>query len=184
VTAPTSAGAVTHAACARRLLHCTENANGDMLDTAQEGTLFALAGIGYALLDVADAIREQAANSRVSVEATQLNEGKSDRTEAAQQPQPASGMILERIRAAVEAHVTPDSSTQWYVDEYCIDCAAEEFWAVIADVLQDGVITAGPSRPPRRFRRCHLMGGWRKICAAFARAARRGHSDEPFVIEE
>lgn len=48
-----------HAIRARRLLHYAENVSGDSLDAAQEGTLNALAGIGHALLAVADAIREQ-----------------------------------------------------------------------------------------------------------------------------
>lgn len=48
-----------HAATARRYLGYTESASGDHLNTAQDATLNVLTGIGHALLDVADALREQ-----------------------------------------------------------------------------------------------------------------------------
>ncbi len=55
------------------------------------------------------------------------------------QPPSASGnrVTVEQVRAAVEAHEPSEGITQWYVDERCIDCDAEEFWAVIAAVLSD-----------------------------------------------
>lgn len=41
-------------------------------------------------------------------------------------------MTADQVRAAVEAHEPADGMTQWYVDEFCIDCDAREFWAVAA----------------------------------------------------
>ncbi len=48
----------------------------------------------------------------------------------------AAPVTIEQIRAAIEAHEPEDGYKQWYVDEHCIDCDAEEFWAVIAAVLE------------------------------------------------
>lgn len=45
-------------------------------------------------------------------------------------------MNVEQLRAAVEAHEPSHGMTQWYVDEYVIDCDAREFWAVIAAALE------------------------------------------------
>jgi hypothetical protein len=32
----------------------------------------------------------------------------------------------------------PTDGPQWYVDEHVIDCDAEEFWGVLAAVLEGG----------------------------------------------
>lgn len=46
---------------ARKWLGSASRASGDSLNTAEAGTVDGLLGIGHALLDVADAIREQTA---------------------------------------------------------------------------------------------------------------------------
>ena len=46
-------------------------------------------------------------------------------------------MTADQLRAAVMAHEPDDDSRQWYVDEFVIDCDAEEFWAVIERALAD-----------------------------------------------
>jgi hypothetical protein len=46
-------------------------------------------------------------------------------------------VTADQLRAAVEAHEPSHGMTQWYVDEYVIDCDAEEFWAVIARTLAE-----------------------------------------------
>jgi hypothetical protein len=46
-------------------------------------------------------------------------------------------VTADQLRAAVTAHEPEDGYRQWYVDEYVIDCDAEEFWAVIERVLAD-----------------------------------------------
>jgi NTP pyrophosphatase (non-canonical NTP hydrolase) len=43
---------------------------------------------------------------------------------------PAQTAMMETIRAAVDAHGTT-GGIQWYVDEFSIDCDAEEFWGVV-----------------------------------------------------
>jgi hypothetical protein len=48
-----------HSSEARKNIASAERASGDHLDTFQAAQLNALQGIGYALLDVAAAIREQ-----------------------------------------------------------------------------------------------------------------------------
>jgi hypothetical protein len=45
-------------------------------------------------------------------------------------------VTVDQLRAAVEAHEPANGMTQWYVDELCIDCDADEFWSVIAAVLE------------------------------------------------
>lgn len=52
---------MNHASTAETRLKQADGTSGDHLNSAQEGILNALTGIGYALLDVADAIREQTA---------------------------------------------------------------------------------------------------------------------------
>lgn len=47
-----------------------------------------------------------------------------------------SNVTAGQLRAAVEAHRPANGMTQWYVDEFCIDCDADEFWAVIAAALE------------------------------------------------
>lgn len=46
--------------------------------------------------------------------------------------------LLERIKTAIAAHQPDDGHTQWYVDEFCIDCDAEEFWRVVQKALTSG----------------------------------------------
>lgn len=45
-------------------------------------------------------------------------------------------VTVDQLKAAVMAHEPEDGYLQWYVDEFCIDCDAEEFWAVIARILE------------------------------------------------
>ncbi len=44
--------------------------------------------------------------------------------------------LTQAIRNAVEAHHdVPGVTTQWYADEFCIDCDADEFWKVTEQAL-------------------------------------------------
>lgn len=52
------------------------------------------------------------------------------------EPRRNKPVTVEQIRAAVEAHQPEHGYTSWYVDEHVIDCDADEFWTVIAAVLQ------------------------------------------------
>lgn len=42
--------------------------------------------------------------------------------------------ILQRIKDAIEKHEAP-GWRQWYVDEFVIDCDADEFWQVVGQAL-------------------------------------------------
>ena len=44
---------------------------------------------------------------------------------------------VERIKSAVTAHQPEDGYLQWYVDEFCIDCDAEELWRVVGNTLSE-----------------------------------------------
>jgi hypothetical protein len=44
--------------------------------------------------------------------------------------------ITQAIMAAVRNH-EPQGLVQWYTDELCIDCDAEEFWDVVEQALTD-----------------------------------------------
>lgn len=43
--------------------------------------------------------------------------------------------ILQQIKDAAERHEAP-GWRQWYIDEFVIDCDAEEFWEVVRRVLE------------------------------------------------
>ena len=40
------------------------------------------------------------------------------------------------IRDRIERHIIV-GPTQWYIDQHCIDCDADEFWRVVERVVQD-----------------------------------------------
>ncbi len=48
--------------------------------------------------------------------------------------------VLQAIKEAVGKHEPIEgfrySGVQWYVDEFIIDCDADEFWAVVKRVLE------------------------------------------------
>jgi hypothetical protein len=45
--------------------------------------------------------------------------------------------ILEEIKEAVNSHEPDSGFTQWYVDEFSIDCEAEELWKVVRDKIKE-----------------------------------------------
>jgi len=53
-----------------------------------------------------------------------------------QQHDMASQEAFRVIKDAVEKHIeTMVGAAQWYVDEFVIDCDAEEFWKVVGKAL-------------------------------------------------
>lgn len=65
------------------------------------------------------------------------------------------GDLTSAIRAAVEHH-EPDSGGQWYVDDLCIDCDAEEFWDVVLRAVCEAAGT-GITVAPRVLRDVTLI---------------------------
>jgi hypothetical protein len=45
--------------------------------------------------------------------------------------------ILEAIQNAVIRHEPDSGFIQWYIDEFYIDCEADEFWKVVGDKLKE-----------------------------------------------
>lgn len=46
--------------------------------------------------------------------------------------------ILAFIKEAVSNHES-DGYTQWYVDEFCIDCDAAVFWGVVEEAVRAAI---------------------------------------------
>lgn len=44
--------------------------------------------------------------------------------------------LTAAIRHRVAHHIAPGAA-QWYIDERCIDCDADEFWNVVDDVVRE-----------------------------------------------
>jgi hypothetical protein len=44
--------------------------------------------------------------------------------------------LVDAIRTAIYAHEGAPA-TQWYVDEFVIDCNADEFWDVVQQALRE-----------------------------------------------
>ena len=57
-----------------------------------------------------------------------------DRTTELARRRPTADELLRFLQAQIHAH-EPDGYVQWFVDEHCIDCDAEEFWKVLRQAL-------------------------------------------------
>ena len=52
-------------------------------------------------------------------------------------PDSPSDELTAFLKARVSAHEPVTGHVQWYVDDLCIDCDAEEFWKVVGQALAE-----------------------------------------------
>ena len=44
--------------------------------------------------------------------------------------------VMQLIRRKIDNH-DPEGGVQWYIDQFCIDCDAGEFWQVVEQALTE-----------------------------------------------